>query len=122
MPAEMIRINTRISKSVNDFLDSKSEESGVPKSTLIYLALEQYMTQQKTLEVLPQMQGWIEQLERLKQDVGASERVEIATAALDKPECPKCQGEESPHSVEHEHGHKWKCHECGTVFERQGVI
>lgn len=86
MPAEMVRINTRISKSVNDFLDSKSEESGVPKSTLIYLALEQYMTQQKTLEVLPQMQGWIEQLERLKQDVAASERVEIATAALDKLE------------------------------------
>lgn len=77
MAAEMVRINTRISKTVNDFLDAKSEESGVPKSTLIYLALEQYMTQQKTLEVLPHMQAWMEQLERLQQATGASERVQI---------------------------------------------
>lgn len=77
MAAEMVRINTRISKTVNDFLDTKSEESGVPKSTLIYLALEQYMTQQKTLEVLPHMQTWMEQLERLQQNAEPSERVQI---------------------------------------------
>lgn len=69
MAAEMIRINTRISKTVNDFLDAKSEESGVPKSTLIYLALEQYMNQQKTLDMLPYMQGWMEELAKVQTTV-----------------------------------------------------
>lgn len=80
MAAEMVRINTRISKTVNDFLDAKSDESGVPKSTLIYLALEQYMNQQKTLEMLPHMQTWMEQLERLQQGVETSQ----VTAAIEE--------------------------------------
>jgi hypothetical protein len=75
MPAEMIRLNTRVSKTVNDFLDAKSEESGVPKSTLIYLALEQYMAQQNTLQMLPHMQAWMNQLERLQQAVGGVDGV-----------------------------------------------
>lgn len=44
--AEMVRVNTRISKTLNEWLDQRTEETGVPKSTLIYLALENYMREQ----------------------------------------------------------------------------
>ncbi|WP_246096705.1 ribbon-helix-helix domain-containing protein [Paenibacillus sinopodophylli] len=33
------------------------------------------------------------------------------------PQCPKCLGEESPHSVENIKYDIFKCHECHTVFE-----
>lgn len=34
----------------------------------------------------------------------------------DKPECPKCKGEESPHSVEKIKNNTWICHECRTEW------
>ncbi len=36
---EMVRVNTRISKKMNDWLEKQSAETGVPKSTLIYLSV-----------------------------------------------------------------------------------
>lgn len=48
----MVRINTRISKTLNDWLDKRSKETGVPKSTLVFFAIEQYMQQQKTLDIV----------------------------------------------------------------------
>lgn len=40
--AEMMRITTRISQTANDWLDKTSKETGIPKSTLISLAIEKY--------------------------------------------------------------------------------
>lgn len=54
--SEMVRVNTRISKKLNDWLDEYSKESGVPKSTLIHLALENYVNQKIMLEQMPKMQ------------------------------------------------------------------
>lgn len=34
----------------------------------------------------------------------------------DKPECPKCKGEESPQSVENINGTTWKCYECHSEW------
>ncbi|MGC4379451.1 hypothetical protein WD019_21470, partial [Fictibacillus sp. Mic-4] len=48
----MVRVNTRISKEINDWLDAESSRSGVSKSTLIYLALEHYITQKKALTMV----------------------------------------------------------------------
>lgn len=64
--ADMVRVNTRISREVNDWLDSKSGKTGIPKSTLIYLALEQYIQQQKMTEEMPRMMEMMEQLKQLK--------------------------------------------------------
>ncbi|MEB9489744.1 hypothetical protein P4I82_32075, partial [Bacillus cereus] len=50
------RVNTRISKKLNDWLDEYSKESGVPKSTLVHLALENYVNQKVMLEQMPKMQ------------------------------------------------------------------
>ncbi|WP_144488567.1 ribbon-helix-helix domain-containing protein [Bacillus sp. ABP14] len=54
--SEMVRVNTRISKKLNDSLDEYSKESGVPKSTLVHLALENYVNQKVMLEQMPKMQ------------------------------------------------------------------
>ena len=48
--AEMVRLNTRISADLNKWLDEESERTGVPKSTIIFLALEQYYTQKIALK------------------------------------------------------------------------
>ncbi len=62
--AEMVRVNTRISKEVNGWLDEKSARTGVPKSTLIYLALEQYIQQQTMFEELPKLQQMFTQIQK----------------------------------------------------------
>lgn len=64
--AEMVRVNTRISKEVNEWLDNKSGRTGIPKSTLIYLALEQYIQQQRMAEEMPRMMEMMDQLKQLK--------------------------------------------------------
>lgn len=42
--AEMVRVNARVSVDVNKWLDEYSKESGVSKSTIVYMALDQYRT------------------------------------------------------------------------------
>lgn len=42
--AEMVRVNARVSVDVNKWLDDYSNESGVSKSTIVYMALEQFKT------------------------------------------------------------------------------
>lgn len=61
----MLRVNTRISKEVNDWLDERSKVTGVPKSTLIFLALEQYIQQHKAMETMQGMEGIMAKLEQL---------------------------------------------------------
>jgi len=64
---EMVRINTRISKTLNEWLDSESAVTGVPKSTLVFLALEQYKQQHeavKTINNMNMLNQRIDELER----------------------------------------------------------
>jgi len=64
----MVRVNTRISKRLSDWLDSESDETGLPKSTIILLALEQYMTQREAINKLPTYIDLMERMERLEQE------------------------------------------------------
>lgn len=64
--AQMVRVNTRISKEINEWLDEQTAATGVPKSTLIYLALEQYMNHKKAANMLPVLQQLMVDVERLK--------------------------------------------------------
>lgn len=70
--AEMVRINTRISKTLNDWLDAKSEETGVPKSTLVFMSLDATMNQEKAMEVVKDasvLQSLIQEIQTLKESV-----------------------------------------------------
>lgn len=60
-----MRINTRISKQLNEWLDKRSRETGVPKSTLVFLALEQYMQQIEVMGKTHEWKAMLDQLERI---------------------------------------------------------
>lgn len=66
---EMIRVNTRVSKDVNDWLDNESKRTGVAKSTLIYLALEQYINQKRAISAMDEMKELVERMESLETKV-----------------------------------------------------
>lgn len=67
----MVRINTRISKTLNDWLDKRSKETGVPKSTLVFLAIEQYMQQQKALDMVDGLSDVVEAIKGLESKIDA---------------------------------------------------
>jgi len=50
--ADMVRVNTRISTAINEWLDEQSEQTGVPKSTIVHIALETYMQQKKSIDAM----------------------------------------------------------------------
>ena len=64
--AEMVRVNTRISHQANEWLDKRSNDSGVPKSTLIMLAIESYMQQQEVMGRMADMGQLVSAIERLE--------------------------------------------------------
>lgn len=62
---EMVRVNTRISSDLNDWLDEQYEKSGIPKSTIVMLALENYRKEKMVLDNMGDYQKIIQQLEKL---------------------------------------------------------
>lgn len=56
----MMRLNTRITTDINDWLESRSDKTGIPKSTLILLALEDYIKQHETQE----QRNYLKELEK----------------------------------------------------------
>lgn len=64
---EMVRINTRISKQLNEWLDNRSRETGLPKSTLVFLALEQYMQQIEVMAKTHEWKAMLDQLEKISE-------------------------------------------------------
>ena len=53
--ADVVRVNTRISRTLNEWLNSRSHKTGLSKSALIMLALENYYQQ---TEAVDQMVKW----------------------------------------------------------------
>lgn len=51
--SKVVRVNTRISKTLNDWLDKRSFDTGYSKSTLVMLAIENY---QQQVDVIDKMQ------------------------------------------------------------------
>lgn len=67
--AEMVRVNTRLPVDINDWLDEQSEKTGVPKSTQILLALEQYVQQKTVIAQMTDMGVILQALERLENKI-----------------------------------------------------
>lgn len=51
----MFRINTRIGQKQNKWLDRESEETGISKSGLMAMALDQYIQQKDAVEAMNNM-------------------------------------------------------------------
>ena len=45
----VMRMNIRISKKIRKYFEEKSEETGVPQSSLMALALEEYVDQKEVI-------------------------------------------------------------------------
>lgn len=57
MESNLFRINTRIGQKQNQWLEKESAETGISKSALIAIALEQYIQQKDTVEAMNNMHG-----------------------------------------------------------------
>lgn len=68
--AEKVRVNTRISKQLNDWLDKRSKETGYSKSTLVMLALENYFQQTEVVEKMGDMATIYQELQEIKDKLG----------------------------------------------------
>ena len=77
--SKMVRVNTRISSELNDWLDKESIRTGVPKSTIIHLALTTYMQQQRAI---CSMEEIVKRLDRIEKQIGHSEKAEGVEAEL----------------------------------------
>lgn len=66
--AEMVRINTRISKTLNEWLDQQTEETGVPKSTQVMLALENYRREKVTMDKLADVNIFMQKLQEMTEN------------------------------------------------------
>lgn len=64
--AEMVRLNTRVSVQANDWLDQRSYDSGIPKSTLVMLAIENYMQQHDVMKRMADMGELVAAIERME--------------------------------------------------------
>ncbi len=67
--AEMVRVGTRIRKDLNDWLDQQSEETGLPKSTQIMMAIENYQQQKMAKGQLTELGELISKLEGMAKQV-----------------------------------------------------
>ena len=67
--AEMVRVGTRIRKDLNDWLDQQSEETGLPKSTQIMMAIEMYQQQKMAKGQISELGELISKLEELSKQV-----------------------------------------------------
>ena len=65
----MVRVNTRISKNLNDWLDEQTEETGLPKSTQIMLAIENYQQQKQAKGQLTELSILIEKMQGLTEKI-----------------------------------------------------
>lgn len=63
---EMVRVNTRISAVLNNWLDEHSNATGIPKSTIVMLAIEQYKQQKEAMDKVDVMSKMLEKLEQME--------------------------------------------------------
>lgn len=66
---EMVRVNTRISEKANNWLDSESNKTGIPKSTLILLAIENYIREKEVIQGMSDMSELYTKMQELEQAV-----------------------------------------------------
>ena len=67
--AQMVRINTRIGYDANAWLDAETERTGVPKSTLIHLAVESYIQQKDAMRAMTDLGQLVQAIQRLEDKV-----------------------------------------------------
>jgi len=60
------RVNARLGYTQNAWLDDESKRTGISKSSLIQMAVEQYIAQKTALNAMSDMSVLIEKLEKIE--------------------------------------------------------
>lgn len=60
------RVNSRLGYTQNAWLDEESKRTGISKSSLIQIAVEQYIAQKQALNAMGDMSVMIEKLENIE--------------------------------------------------------
>lgn len=60
MMNQPVRVNTTISHSANEWLNKKSKEMALTKSSLINIAIENYRKEVEVVEIMPKLQRLLE--------------------------------------------------------------
>lgn len=68
MSENTIRVGARIGIHHNDYLDAESKRTGISKSTLIQLAIDNYMRQNQSMTTLEQLITEIRELKELQEE------------------------------------------------------
>lgn len=63
------RVNARLGYTQNAWLDEESKRTGISKSSLIQLAVEQYISQKQALNAMGDMTVMIEKLEKIESEI-----------------------------------------------------
>ena len=71
MTDNLFRLNVRVSKENNDYLEKKSRETGISKSALVQIAVEQYRQQNEAVQAMNKMEIYVDQLEKIQREVSA---------------------------------------------------
>lgn len=66
---QLVRLSVRVSKENNDYLEKKSTETGISKSALVQIAVEQYRQQSEAVRAMNNMEALFEQLEKIQDEV-----------------------------------------------------
>lgn len=74
--ADTFRINVRVATWINDWFDVKSKETGIAKSSLIAMALNEYIDQKEGLRAMQRVDYFTNQLEEIKNVVLKSDNKE----------------------------------------------
>lgn len=67
--SEMVRVNSRISSDLNDWLNDESESTGLSKSSIMMLAAENYRAQKRAFNMMADMGDVVNKLEELNQTI-----------------------------------------------------
>ena len=66
---KMVRVNTRISSTLNNWLDEESKQTGVPKSTLVMLALENFFKEREVIRRMSDLGTVMEKLDQIENQI-----------------------------------------------------
>lgn len=66
---EMVRVNTRISATANEWLDNQSAKTGLSKSAIIMLAIENYIQQKEAFVMMSDLGQVMAKLEKLEEAI-----------------------------------------------------
>lgn len=67
--SDTFRVNIRVATWINDWFDTKSNETGIPKSALMAMALNEYIDQKEGLKNMGRLDYFMNQLNDIRDAV-----------------------------------------------------